>query len=117
METTLIKPSRITTERDVICTVHIPRQPDWPSSIDQAYVAHWFPIDDCLNPQAYGVRVCLWHRKPDFGNISMGESHYDFTVFEYDNQSDGYLLFKKRTIKTVGKKWANTAAEYYNLMD
>ena len=109
-----MKPSLITTESSChVCRVKVARQKHWDPNISQMYIDSYFPVNDCLNPDAYGVVVCLWHPKPDFDNIPMGELYYDFTTYTYNNQSDGHMLFENRKPKTIGKKWANIAAEYY----
>ena len=77
----------------------------------KASVDHIFPVDDCLNPMAYGIKVVLWRKKPDFDNIPMGESHYDFDTVHFNGCPDGHALFRKKTPKTIAKKYVGEALE------
>ena len=80
----------------------------------QAYCEHDFPVDDCLNPEAYGVIVTLWRKKPDFKNIPMGEPHYDFDTVIFNNAPAGMMLFNKKKPKTIVKLFVQEALRLIN---
>jgi len=75
----------------------------------KAHIADIFPVNDCLNPSAYGLIVELWREKEDINTIPDGECHYDFDTVIFYNSPAGELVFRKQLMGTVFKKYVKEA--------